>query len=296
MRASGVMPSSRGLRVGHDHEGGGAVVERAAVAGGDAAVGAEDRLELGDGLVGDAGARAVVGGDDGAVGQRDRRDLAGPEAVGDGLLGEVLRADAELVHLLAGDALEQRQVLGGLAHRDVDVRHDVRRRAGRPRRWHPRPPAESRARLGVGEQRVVRVGPASRSCPCANRDTVSTPARDEHVALAGLDGVQRHAGGLQRRRAVAGHGACRAGGRSPAARTTTRRHVEALLAAGQAAAEHQVVDLRGVELRHLVQRGAHHLRGQVVGPDVLERALARTADGGAGGGDDHGLRHYETPR
>ena len=49
-----------GLGVGHDDDRGGAVVERAAVAGGHDAVGAEDRLELRDLLVGDAGARAVV--------------------------------------------------------------------------------------------------------------------------------------------------------------------------------------------------------------------------------------------
>ena len=44
-----------------------------------------------------------------------------PEAFGDRLLGEVLRAHAELVHVAAGHALDLGQVLGGLAHRDVDV-------------------------------------------------------------------------------------------------------------------------------------------------------------------------------
>ena len=41
---------------------------------------------------------------------------------------------------------------------------------------------------------------------------------------------------------------------------------------------------------------AVHYRGQVVRSHVLQRALARAADGGTGGGDDHGLRHDETPR
>src|SRR3954453_20023938 len=75
--------------------------------------------ELRDGLVGDTGAGAVVDGDDGAVGRGDGRDLAGPEAVGDRLLGQVLRAHRELVDLLAVQAAEGGDVLGGLAHRDV---------------------------------------------------------------------------------------------------------------------------------------------------------------------------------
>ena len=47
------------------------------------------------------GARAVVLGDDGAVGGGDGRDLALEEAVGDRLLGAVLRPHAELVLLRA---------------------------------------------------------------------------------------------------------------------------------------------------------------------------------------------------
>src|SRR4028119_1103249 len=58
-----------GLGVAHDDDGGGAVVERAGVTGGDPPVGAEHRLEAGDALEGGAGARAVVGADDGAVGR-----------------------------------------------------------------------------------------------------------------------------------------------------------------------------------------------------------------------------------
>ena len=72
-------------------------------------------------------------------------------------------------------------------------------------------------------------------------------------------------------------------------------HVEAALAARQAAAEVEVVDRRAVELGHLVERGAHDRRREVVGPQVLERALARPADGRAGGGDDDGLGHTYHP-
>src|SRR5690606_8798179 len=44
-----------GLGVAHDDQRGGAVVERAAVAGGDQPVGAEDRLQAGDAILGDPG-------------------------------------------------------------------------------------------------------------------------------------------------------------------------------------------------------------------------------------------------
>ena len=69
MRASGVEAELLGLGVAHDDDGGGAVVERAAVAGRDGALLAEDRVESLHRLEGDAGAGAVVLGDDGAVGE-----------------------------------------------------------------------------------------------------------------------------------------------------------------------------------------------------------------------------------
>jgi hypothetical protein len=45
------------------------------------------------------------------------------------------------------------------------------------------------------------------------------------------------------------------------------RHVESLLAAGQAAAEDEVADVGRVQLRDLGQRGGHDLPGQVIGTD-----------------------------
>src|SRR5680860_711811 len=69
------------------------------------------------------GARAVIGGDHGAVRRGDRRDLACEEAIGDGLLGAVLAADAPFVLTSPGDATQRRDVLGGLTHREVDVGH-----------------------------------------------------------------------------------------------------------------------------------------------------------------------------
>src|SRR5699024_4112140 len=105
----------------HEHQGGGAVVERAAVAGGDGAAGAEDGVERGDRLEGDAGARGVVGVDDAAVGQGDGGDVAGGEAGGDRGFGAVLGAHRVLVLRLPGHAAQLGDVLGGLAHGDVGV-------------------------------------------------------------------------------------------------------------------------------------------------------------------------------
>ena len=152
-----------GLGVAHDDHRGGAVVQRAGVARGDGAVGPEHRLELADLLVGGAGRGPSSVLTVGAVGQRDRRDLALEEPALDGLLGAVLAAHAPVVLVLAADAGEDRDVLGGLAHRDVDVgQRAVLARVvpfvgalGRARR----------ALLGVVEQRVLGVGPASPSCP-----------------------------------------------------------------------------------------------------------------------------------
>src|SRR4029077_6851817 len=73
------------------------------------------------------------------------------------------------------------------------------------------------------------------------------------------------------------------------------RHVEALLAAGEAAAQHEVADVGRVELGHLGQGGGDHLAGQVVGPDGGEGTLERPADWRAGGGDDDGLGHWALP-
>src|SRR2546430_17078186 len=109
------------LDVAHRHDRRRPVVERAAVPRGDRAVRAEHRLERGDLLQRGPGPGAVVGADHGAVRQGDGGDLTLPETVGDGLLGQVLRADPELVLLLARDAAQLGHVLRGLAHRDVEV-------------------------------------------------------------------------------------------------------------------------------------------------------------------------------
>ena len=221
IRASGVMPSSAALRVAHDDDRRGAVVERAAVAGGDRAVGAEHRLERGDRLQRHAGAGAVVVPTTGAVGQRDRGDLALPEAVGDGLLGQVLRADAELVLLLAGDALQP-----GRRSRRSGPSRCRRRGACRPRAGRARS-APPLGRFGGPRARPRRT--AGSACPGRPSELpLREPAThldaggDEHVALAGLDRVERHPGGLQGRGAVAGDGGARAAWSKPSRTATTR--------------------------------------------------------------------------
>src|SRR4051794_12500668 len=78
------------LRVAHDDDRGGAVVERARVARSDPSVRTEHRLQLSHPFDSDPGARAIVLLDHPTVGQCHRRDLALPETVRDRLLGEVL--------------------------------------------------------------------------------------------------------------------------------------------------------------------------------------------------------------
>ena len=116
------------LRVAHHEHRRGAVVERAGVAGGDLAVGAEHRLEL-------ASPSTVVParGPSSFATTVPSGSVSGvisslPEAVLDVGDGALLRERRELVHLLAGDALALDDVLGGLAHRDVDVGQALRRR------------------------------------------------------------------------------------------------------------------------------------------------------------------------
>ena len=90
------------------------------------------------------------------------RDLALEEAVGDGLLGAVLRRDAPLVLALARDAAQRRDVLGGLAHRRG------RRRAAGPARA-----GRSRSRCSW---RSARCGPATRRTRGSGRRPSAPPA------------------------------------------------------------------------------------------------------------------------
>ena len=232
------------------------------------------------------GPRAVVVLHHRAVGQRHRGDLARPEAVLLTGARPLLRARGEAVHLLARHALGQRHVLGGLPHRDVRVGEQaVGARVvplGRPGGGHL-----GRARLGVGEQRVVRAGQVVGAALVEPRDGLDAGG-EEDVALAGADGVRGHARGLHRRRAVPRDRRARQGVH-PELDGDDAGEVVALLAAGQAAAEQEVLDLGRVEGGDGVERGAHHLRGEVVGAHPGQRALAGAADRRADGGHDDGL-------
>ena len=129
---------------------------------------------------------------------------------------------------------------------------------------------------GIVEQRV----PGARQAVGAPQGEAADglhPGGDEHVTLAGPDRVHRHPGGLQAGRAVAGDR--RAGQVIETEHDRDHpRHVVTLLAAGQAAAEHEVGDVGWVKLRDLGQGSGHHLPGQVVGPDGGEGSLERSPD------------------
>src|SRR5690606_14708959 len=186
------------------------------------------------------------------------------------------------------DALCQGEVLSGLPHGDVDIRQlafgariapggcAARRCRGRPL---PR----------LGEGRVHGVRPGIRVAPAVARHGLDTGG-DEDVTLARLDRVDGQPGGLQTGRAVPRERAAgqvivpEQGGPHPS-------QVEALLATGQATAQHEIVDLGRIELGDLVECGADHQYGKIVRTDVYERALTGPADGGAGRRDYYCFRH-----
>jgi hypothetical protein len=185
------------------------------------------------------------------------------------------------------DAREQRDVLSRLTHRDVKVRqHAVLTRIA--------PLVGTRcglhgALLRVGEQRVVRVRPAVGRALRVPRNRFHSSG-NERTTLAGLDRVESHPRGLQRRRAVPVH---RGAGQEVVAKLDGHRaaDVEAGLTAGLPAAHDQVVDLARVERRHPVQRRAHHLDSAVVGPHIDERTLTGAADRRPRGRNDDGFSH-----
>jgi hypothetical protein len=186
-----------------------------------------------------------------------------PEPVGEGLLGQVLRPDAELVLLEPGDAARASDVLGRLPHRDVDVGHLAVGPRVVPRGL--RLGGRRGAGLGGVEGRVLRVGQGV-AAPLGESGDALDAAGDEHVALARLDRVVGHPGGLQRGRAVAVDGGARHGV-EPEEDGGHPGDVEPLLASGQPAADDKIFDRGGIKCRNLRQRRRHHLRQQIVGPD-----------------------------
>src|SRR5207245_9769099 len=130
---------------------------------------AESRREGPQHLHGRPRPRAVVLGEHFAVRQRNGDDLAVEEAIVTGLHSRVLALDRVAVLLLAADLFTPRDVLGGLAHRDVDVG----------------------VLLGIpGDQpRVVRVRRVW--IAAAVSGDALDPDGQKHVTFAGLDRVRR---------------------------------------------------------------------------------------------------------
>ena len=102
--------------------------------------------------------------------------------------------------------------------------------------------------------------------PFTNRLTVSTPAEMNTSPSPALIAWKAIRVVCRARRAVAGQGG--AGQVVHAEEDGDHAgHVETLFAAGEPAAEHQVLDVRRFELRDLRQRRTDHLDREVVGPE-----------------------------
>ncbi len=112
----------------------------------------------------------------------------------------------------------------------------------------------------------------------------------ERLALPGLDGVERHPGGLHARGAEPVHGG--AGQMvQPGQDGDDPGQVHPLLAPRLGTAEVEVLDLGRVEVRHLGQHGLDGGDGEVVRPDLLQRALEGAPDRSAGRRDDDRFWH-----
>ena len=276
MRASGVMPSSLGLGVAHHDDRGGAVVQRAGVAGGDRAVGPEHRLQrrrASRRWCRRGGRRPCVttvpSGVVTGVISRSKKPFSCDST------GPLLRPGGELVHLLAGHALGLGHVLGGLAHGDVDVGEARRRRPRRP----GRPRARLRCAASASAKRVVRAGVGRAVHEAAHG---LDAGGDEHVALAGLDRVGGHADRLQRRRAVAVDGDAGDVG-MPASMRGDAGDVVARLAGRLAAAHDHVLDERGGRAAGTLSSTPSTISAdRSSGRHVDERALVGPADRACG--------------
>ena len=185
IRASGVMPELAGLGVAHDDDRGGAVVERAAVAGGDPAVRAEHRLE-----------RRPPPPASRRGGGRRRSTTTVPSGVVTGVISRAQKPfamafSARFCDRTPNSSMSSRvtplicgEVLGGLAHREVDVGQLRRPRAGRATVGAALGRAASvracaSANLGFCQPPPTSAcasGGRPSELPRAYRDTISTPA------------------------------------------------------------------------------------------------------------------------
>ena len=101
--------------------------------------------------------------------------------------------------------------------------------------------------------------------------------------------MKRHPAGLQGGRTVPVHGCPRH--IEPGQDADHTADVEPLFACGQTTAAHQVVDRRPLELGHLLQHLVGDVSGQIIGPDVDQRALVGAPNRGATVSDDDRVSH-----
>mmetsp|Transcript_61304 Transcript_61304/g.144820 ORF Transcript_61304/g.144820 Transcript_61304/m.144820 type:complete len:649 (+) Transcript_61304:25-1971(+) len=259
-----------------DDQAAGAIRRLRAVAGGDAALGGEHGLELGQAFERGVGAGAFVEGDgaglhvDGAVRQVGRAldDVQGRhlgiEVAGlHGGHGALVRLQREGILRLAADLPLRGDLLGRQAHAVSDADVFVLLENQRAQRRLVAAHRDHRHRLDA--------------------------AGEHHIGLAHTDAVGGHLHGGDARGAVTvdRHATHR--------RAETSQHrghagdVHALLAFGEGAADDGVFDRLGFQARGLGEGRLHHLDEQFVRPGVLEVAPAALADRQTGGGDDVGV-------
>ncbi len=244
--------------------GGGAVVEAGAVAGGDAAVRAERRLQAGQALERGAGPRGLVGGEQapallgGAHG--DRHEVGLDPALRVGMGGLLLGAEGERVGPLLGQVREAVvQVLGGRAHAE---RVEVDDAIGEEARVRVHALAHRVARHvldAAGEGDVVGAGHDRRA---QGRD------RGHRARAHAVDGVAGHRvreAGEQRGRPADGH---------------------ALVAHLRGRGDGDVVDARGRQVGVAAEQLTEDLDDEVVGPGLGE-GVAGPPERGADPVDEH---------
>ena len=173
-------------------------------------------------------------------------------------VGELVRTQAQLVLILPGDAVQQRQVFGGHTH-------------------HTRGPGhvQTQARIHV---HVVHHGQVAQVFHTAHQIHVAQPRAD--VRGRGVQGGHGRAA-----QAIHGLGGNRKG--QLGAEHQQARQVHTLLAALQHTAPDQVVNLGGVESIVARQQPFDDAHGQVVGAHVAKTALPGAAHGAARVVDDH---------
>ena len=116
-------------------------------------------------------------------------------------------------------------------------------------------------------------------------------ARDVDVALAGPDGVEGVADRLQRRGAEPVDGGSRDADVQAREQGGVAGHVVARLAHAERTPVEDVDDLGEVDVGVALDQGLDRRGGEVVGADVLQRALDGTSDRRPDGVDDDGFGH-----